>query len=287
MHMQENRQRVAGRRDDELRPIRISYDRYGYATSSVLLELGNTKVLCSVQLQSSVPPFLKGKKTGWLNAEYAMLPSATATRVPRDSSCKRNGRSVEISRLIGRALRPMINFNLLGEQTIQVDCDVLQADGSTRVVAITGAALAIARAQTVWLEAGMIRTAILQETVAAVSVGISDQRVLLDLDFEEDSNIDADFNIVLTRDGSIIEMQGTAEKKAVSWHLFEQMRTVALAGSQQFFQLFDSAGIPLPVTHDASVKQSVVRADHVTAGHASSASASPLFSMRNRLKQAS
>lgn len=291
MHIQENRQRAAGRRNDELRPIRVSYDLFGYAAASVLLEVGSTKVLCSVHIQHSVPPFLKGKKTGWLNAEYAMLPSSTNSRIARElSSCKRSGRSVEISRLIGRALRPMINFHALGEQTIQVDCDVLQADGSTRTTAITGAALALMRAEKLWLEAGVIRTPILQAAVAAVSVGIRDQEVLLDLDFAEDSNIDADFNIVLTADGSIIEIQGTAEKKVVPWHLFENIRTVALAGTQQLFQLFDTMAMaaPTPVVQPKHVvKQYVSSSSSQTVRDNDAPLGSPLFSMGNRLKNAS
>ncbi|MFI5332498.1 MAG: ribonuclease PH [Candidatus Babeliales bacterium] len=234
--MQHSILRSQGRSYNELRPITISYDHYGYAAASVLFELGNTKVHCAVNLQPGVPPFLKGKRSGWLKAEYAMLPSATAVRTNREaSSMERNGRSIEISRLIGRVLRSVVNLDLLGEQTIIIDCDVLQADGGTRTACITGAFLALSIAIERWIKAGKLSHTILTDEIAAISIGVVHNQVLLDLDFVEDSSIDADFNVVLTKSGSIIEIQGTAEKKPVPWHLFQEIYTVAQQGITQLF----------------------------------------------------
>jgi ribonuclease PH len=240
--MQNTIKRISGRAAHQLRPLKISYDTFGYADASVFLELGNTKVLCSITLQQGVPPFLKGKKVGWLTAEYAMLPSATTVRTQREStSHQKNGRSVEISRLIGRCLRSTVNLEALGERTIVVDCDVLQADGSTRTVCITGASLALKRAVEYWLSARIISHNIFVESIAAVSVGLTQNQALLDLDFAEDSVIDADFNFVITRSGTIIEMQGTAEKKPVSWQDFAAIGTLAQHGIDQLFEQIDNA----------------------------------------------
>lgn len=226
--------RAHNRALDSLRSIRVSYDVYGYGSASVLFELGGTKILCSINLQQGVPSFLKGKKTGWLTAEYAMLPAATHVRKQRESSSiKRNGRSVEISRLIGRSLRAMVNLNALGERTIYIDCDVLQADGGTRTACITAAGLALEVAVDRWLSRGLIKESIIIERVAAVSVGVCNGVALLDLDFAEDSTIDADFNVVATVSGKLIEMQGTAEKQPLSWDEFEKLRVCAQAGIQQ------------------------------------------------------
>jgi ribonuclease PH len=228
--------RADGRAHNELRPMRLTYDVFDYADGSVLLELGKTKVLCAVTLQQGVPPFLKGKKVGWLMAEYAMLPASTHVRTPREiNSLKRNGRSIEISRLISRALRAVIQLDLLGEKTIIIDCDVLQADGSTRVACITGAYFALKSAVAQWLASGIIRTSILTDGLAAVSVGVTNGQVLLDIDYEEDSKIDADFNFVLTRSGNIVELQGSVEKNMISWDNFEQMKSCAVQGIAQIF----------------------------------------------------
>jgi ribonuclease PH len=246
--------RSDGRNYNQLRDVRLSYDIYGYAASSVLFELGNTKVLCSVTIAQGVPHFLKGKKTGWLTAEYAMLPSATNTRTTRESSSQqKNGRSVEISRLIGRSLRSVVNCAVLGEQTVFVDCDVLQADGGTRTACITGACLALYIANKRWISAGKISGTFLTDTIAAVSVGMLNEQALLDINFLEDSTIDADFNFVLTKSGAVIEVQGTAEKKPVSWDSFDALRLLAQQGSEQLFGLYDS--IDDSVLYGASTSQ--------------------------------
>jgi ribonuclease PH len=269
-------QRAYGRLSDQLRTPRVSYNTFGYADASVLFEMGNTKVLCAVTLQNSVPPFLKGQKKGWLSAEYAMLPTATETRVTREAtSAQRNGRSVEISRMIGRVLRTTVNLDVLGERTIQIDCDVLQADGGTRVAAITGASLALTAALKRWIAAGLVPTSIVGTGVAAISVGISNGTILLDLDFIEDSNIDADFNIVLTRSGDIIEIQGTSEHAPVTWEQMNEMCQVARAGIADLCKLLDAQNES--ADQHLALKPAVKHAD-------SKGSTVPLFSLQNRIQ---
>jgi ribonuclease PH len=229
--------RVHGRAHDQIRHIKIAYDIFDYCAASVLFEQGKTKVLCAVTMQNNVPPFLKGKKTGWLSAEYAMLPTATHIRKERDSSTKPNGRSIEISRLIGRALRSIVELDKLEERTILIDCDVIQADGSTRTACITGAYLALKLAVTRWVKSGKLSETILREDLAAVSIGVTQDTFLLDLDFSEDSMIDADFNFVMTRSGKIIEIQGSAEKYPISWHAVEKMHTLASKGITDIFKI--------------------------------------------------
>jgi ribonuclease PH len=229
---------------DSMRPVVVTYNIFGYASGSVLVELGNTKVLCSVNLQNSVPLFLKRSKKGWLTAEYEMLPTATQARVDRPSSTlKKNNRSVEISRFIGRVLRAIVNTDKIDERTIIVDCDVLQADGSTRVAAICGAYLALRQAFHTWIEERVLPGSVsdyLMDEVAAVSVGMYKNNILLDIDYAEDNQIDADFNFVLTRSGSIVELQGSGEKSVISWQQFDEMRALAIKGVMDMFQLFDT-----------------------------------------------
>ncbi len=228
--------RTGQRQHDQLRPISVTYNVMEYASGSVLLELGKTRVICTATVQSGVPPHLKGSKTGWLTAEYAMLPSATHERTPRESTTgKRNGRNMEISRLIGRCLRSVINLANIGEQTIYIDCDVLQADGGTRTACITAASLALMSAQQKWLTSGIIKHPIMNDELAAVSVGITDGTVLLDLDYEEDSEIDADFNVILTKSGTIVEIQGCAERKPMTWDQFESIKSLAIKGVKDMF----------------------------------------------------
>lgn len=232
--------RRGGRKPDQLRKVKVLFDAFGYSDGSVLYEIGNTKVLCSVNLQPSVPPFLKGKKTGWLNAEYAMLPSSTANRVAREISLmRRNGRSVEISRFIGRSLRTIVDLSLLGERTIVVDCDVLQADGGTRTACITGACLALRVATNKWLKNGYIKEDILTDSIAAISAGIVNGNPILDIDFSEDSSADADFNFVITKSNKIVEIQGTSEGSLVTWQQFDQARIFALQGIEKLFEIGD------------------------------------------------
>lgn len=233
--------RANNRQNNELRPLKVVYDIYANAAGSTLFEMGNTKVLCSVTLQNGVPHFLRGKGAGWLTAEYSMLPASTPMRTIRETTAhKRSGRTIEISRLIGRALRSITHLPGLGEQTIFVDCDVLQADGSTRTACVTGAYLALKAAESRWLALGLIRAPIVTEELAAVSVGINAQgEALLDIDYAEDSNISADFNFVLTRSGKIVEMQGTAEAMPISWEAHEKLRMLALRGVEHLGQFFD------------------------------------------------
>ncbi len=236
-----------GRLTNQLRPIKITYNVFEYAAGSVLFEIGKTKVLCAVNMQNSVPPFLKGKKTGWLSAEYAMLPASTHIRSERElNACKRNGRSQEISRLIGRSLRSIIDFDLLGERTIVIDCDVLQADGGTRTACITGAFIALKVAVNQWVKEGVIANSILKEEIAAVSIGIKNNSLLLDLDFAEDSSIDADFNIVMTKSGNIVEIQGSTEKKSFSGLQLQQLLDIAQKSIDEIFALIDNQKIFKP-----------------------------------------
>ncbi|MCK5632574.1 ribonuclease PH [bacterium] len=229
--------RYAERSFNELRKIKATFNSFGYASGSVLFEMGRTKVLCAVSMQHKVPPFLRGKKKGWLTAEYAMLPTSTGVRTQRESSTmKKNGRSVEISRLIGRSLRTIVDFNLLGERTIIVDCDVLQADGGTRTACITGASLALRIAVNKWLQDKTLRSDILTGSVAALSVGWLQGQALLDLDFSEDSKADADFNIVMTKAGNLVEFQGAVEGSTLSWDQFEQVRSLAAFGVNSLFE---------------------------------------------------
>ncbi|MFC1841634.1 ribonuclease PH [Candidatus Dependentiae bacterium] len=233
-------ERKDGRKPSQIRNISVTFNAFGYADGSVLFEVGNTKVLCSVSLQQGVPHFLKGSKKGWLTAEYSMLPTSTTNRIARESTLMRkNGRSVEISRLIGRSLRSIVDLDFFGERTIYVDCDVLQADGGTRTASITGACLALRAAVANWLQKGMIRETIITDYVAAISVGVLQDQVLLDLNFQEDSSADADFNFVLTKSNTIVEIQGASEGQTVTWDHFERAKQGALQGVAQLFAITD------------------------------------------------
>ncbi len=235
-----NVQRIDGRKFDQIRNLKISYDCFGFSDSSVLLELGKTKVLCCVTLENNVPQFVKGKNEGWITAEYALLPTSTLQRNSRESSSfKRNSRSVEISRLIGRSLRTIVNLTKLGEKTINIDCDVLQADGGTRTACITGSFLALKKAELKWLSQGIINEPILIDEIASISTGIYSGQPLLDLNFEEDKLAEIDFNFVLTKSGKIIEIQGTGEKRPISWNEFEQLKLLAESGVNQIFSSLD------------------------------------------------
>lgn len=231
----------AGRRShDQLRSLRVTYDIFNYAAGSTLFEIGNTKVLCSVTLQQGVPHFLRGKRSGWLTAEYSLLPASTPIRTVREVTAnKRSGRTIEISRLIGRALRSIIDLDQLGEQTIFIDCDILQADGGTRSACITAAYLALKSAVARWASKNIVGNSIIIDELAAVSVGVNQETVLLDLDFVEDSATEADFNFVLTRTGKIIEIQGSAEGFPLSWERYDAMRYLASKGVQELFMFYD------------------------------------------------
>ncbi|MDI3548185.1 MAG: ribonuclease [Halanaerobiales bacterium] len=205
--------RIDGRENDQLRSVKITRNYTKYAEGSVLIETGDTKVICTVSIEDGVPYFLRGQNTGWLTAEYSLLPRSTHTRTVRDAARgKIAGRTREIQRLIGRSLRSIIDLDKIGEKTIWVDCDVIQADGGTRTASITGAYVALVDAVSYLIETGELEESPLSSFMAATSVGIVDGEILLDLCYAEDSQAQVDMNIVMTEEGKIIEIQGTAEK---------------------------------------------------------------------------
>ena len=204
--------RPSGRRPDQARDLRITRNFTCHAEGSVLIEVGNTRVLCTASVEENVPPFLRGKGQGWVTAEYGMLPRSTHTRSAREAAKgKQTGRTQEIQRLIGRSLRSVTDLAALGERQITLDCDVLQADGGTRCASITGACVALHDALTGLVKKGLLPANPLRELVAAVSVGIHESTPVLDLDYDEDSNCDTDMNVVMTASGGLCEVQGTAE----------------------------------------------------------------------------
>lgn len=206
--------RLNERKSNELRKIRITKDYIKYAEGSCLIELGDTKVIATASIEASVPPFLKGKGTGWITAEYGMIPRSCKTRVQREAAKgKLGGRTHEIQRLIGRSMRSVVDTSILGEKTVWMDCDVVQADGGTRCASITGSFIALALALEKMKEDGLIKIIPLSDYVAAVSVGILGGEPILDLNYDEDSAAEVDMNIVMTGKGRFIEIQGTAEKE--------------------------------------------------------------------------
>lgn len=228
--------RADGRAWDELRPIKISPGYQSFAEGSVLMELGRTRVICSVSIEDRVPPFLKGSGNGWITAEYSMLPRSTATRTPRDSTQGRiSGRSQEIQRLIGRSLRAAIDMRTLGERTLTIDCDVLQADGGTRTASITGAYVALVLARQRLQNMGVITNHPIKNAVAATSVGIVHGNMLLDLCYDEDAAAEVDFNVVMTDKMEFIEVQGTAEGKPFAKPLVDSLLALAEKGIKQLF----------------------------------------------------
>ncbi len=232
--------RAENRPHDKIRLIKVQSNFVAHAAGSVLIEVGATKVLCSVSISSGVPLFLKNKQTGWLTAEYAMLPAATHTRNAREvSGCKRQGRSVEISRFVGRVFRSTIDLNCLSDLTVTIDCDVLQADGGTRSTAVIGTNLALLLAQQKMLESGLIDRPFIKEEVIVVSVGMINGTGFVDLDYAEDSIVQVDFNFALTRSGNLIEVHGTAEQAAIDWKTFENLHRLAQAGRRQIFEQID------------------------------------------------
>jgi ribonuclease PH len=203
-----------------------------------MIELGKTRVLCSVSVEDRVPNFLKGSGTGWVTAEYAMLPRSTVTRTPRDSSLGRvAGRNQEIQRLIGRSLRAVTDLTVLGERTLTIDCDVLQADGGTRTAAITGAYVALHQAMKTLVNMGIISSIPMKSAVAATSVGIVNSYMLLDLCYDEDCNAEVDFNVVMTSQGKFVEVQGTAEGKPFSKETIDSLLALAGKGIQKLFEV--------------------------------------------------
>ncbi len=205
--------RIDGRRRDQIRPVKVTRNFTKHAEGSVLIEMGDTKVICTASVEEKVPPFLKGKGAGWVTAEYAMLPRATHDRSPRESvKGKQGGRTLEIQRLVGRALRAVIDTGRLGERTIWIDCDVIQADGGTRTASITGSFIALADAVGVLKKKDLIKVNPLTDYLAAISIGKVGGQVMVDLAYEEDSHAEVDLNLVMTGAGQYVEVQGTAEK---------------------------------------------------------------------------
>ena len=227
-----------GRSADSLRSVSIIREFTKHAEGSVLISCGDTKVICTATVEESVPPFLRGKGTGWVTAEYAMLPRATHTRSSREAAKgKQSGRTLEIQRLIGRSLRAVVDLDALGERSILIDADVIQADGGTRTAAITGSYVALMDAINALLKSGKLERSPIKEAVAAVSVGIVDGLVLLDLEYQEDSRAEVDMIFVITESGRFVVVQGTAEAEPFTLEQMDAMRISALSGIKQLIDL--------------------------------------------------
>jgi len=223
--------RADGRAADDLRPIEIVPGFISSATGSVLFEIGQTRLICTAMVEETVPGWMRGRGTGWVTSEYGMLPGSTSTRKSRDASRgKQDGRTVEIQRLIGRSLRSVVDFAALGERTVWIDCDVIQADGGTRCAAICGGYLALHIALSDLIDRGLLRELPLRDSVAAVSVGIVDGEPMLDLAYVEDSVAEVDMNVVIAGNGELIEVQGTAEGAAFSRAQLDAMLDLAAGG---------------------------------------------------------
>ena len=233
-----NYSRPDGRDWDQLRPVTITPSYQKYAEGSALIEMGTTKVLCAASIEERVPTFMRGEGRGWVTAEYSMLPRATNTRNTRErESGKISGRSQEIQRLIGRSLRAVTDMAALGARTVQIDCDVIQADGGTRTAAITGAYVALNQALQMLVKNGVLTNVPLLCPVAAISVGILNDQLLLDLCYEEDFAADVDFNVVLTYQGGLVEIQGATESDPFPRHQVDQVLSLASRGLEPLFRL--------------------------------------------------
>ncbi len=234
--------RPSGRSPDQLREVSITRNYTKHAEGAVLVAFGDTKVLCTASLEVGVPRFLKGKGKGWVTAEYGMLPRSTGSRMDREAARgKQSGRTQEIQRLIGRSLRAAVDMKKLGENTIKIDCDVIQADGGTRTASITGACVALVDAISVMLEKGLIRESPLKQMIASVSVGIVKGTPVLDLDYIEDSSAETDMNVVMTDNGGFIELQGTGEDGEFSADELAQMIALAQNGIVSLFSAQQTA----------------------------------------------
>ncbi|MDQ2903970.1 MAG: ribonuclease PH [Chloroflexota bacterium] len=229
--------RVDGRSSEQLRPVRFTVDYIEYAEGSVLIEAGKTRVLCAATVEERVPAFLEGKGRGWVTAEYSMLPRATHTRSAREREGRVSGRTQEIQRLIGRSLRAAVDMDALGPRTITVDCDVIQADGGTRTASITGAYVALHRACTLLLKRGLLATHPVRTEVAAISVGVVEGQILLDLCYTEDSRADVDFNVVMTGAHEFVEVQGTGEGGVFGRDTMGSLVTLAEQGITELLAL--------------------------------------------------
>ena len=234
--------RPSGRTAEQMRNVRFTRGFTRHAEGSVLIEFGDTRVLCTASIESRVPPFLKGTGRGWVTAEYGMLPRSTNSRMRREAtSGHQGGRTLEIQRLIGRSLRAVVDLAALGENTITLDCDVLQADGGTRTASITGAYVALVDAIDLLLKNGKLKTNPLHGAVASVSVGIYNGVPVLDLDYAEDSNAETDMNVVMNNAGHFVEVQGTAEGHAFRRDEMNAMLDLAASGISRLFELQDAA----------------------------------------------
>ncbi len=228
--------RVNGRANDELRAVRITPGYLDYAEGSALIEVGGTRVICAVSVEERVPSFLQGTGRGWVTAEYAMLPRSTQVRTPRETMGLR-GRTQEIRRFIGRSLRAAVNLEALGERTLIVDCDVLQADGGTRTASVTGGYVALAIALDKLIRGGLLPAGVLRTAIAAVSVGLVNGEALLDLCYEEDSQAEVDFNVVMTAEGQFVEIQGTAEKQPFPREVVNRLLNLAEKGIKELLEV--------------------------------------------------
>ncbi len=234
--------RPSGRSLNQLRDIKITRNFTKHAEGSVLIEFGDTKVICTASVENNVPHFLRGKGQGWVTAEYGMLPRSTNSRMNREASQgKQSGRTQEIQRLIGRSLRAVIDLSVLGENTIKIDCDVIQADGGTRTASITGACVALSDALMSLQQAGKIKKNPLIGMVASVSVGVFEGHSILDLDYDEDSTAETDMNIVMNSDGGFIEIQGTAEAAPFTDQQLNEMLELAKSGINHLLKLQNEA----------------------------------------------
>lgn len=229
--------RPDGRKPGELRPVKITRDFISVAEGSVLIEMGSTRLICTATIEDKVPQFLKDQKRGWITAEYSMLPRATEIRTARESVQGRiGGRTHEIQRLIGRSLRSVVDMEALGERTVWLDCDVIQADGGTRTAAITGAFISLAGALQHARSIGMIKANPLRDYVAAVSVGVVEGRPVLDLCYEEDSRAEVDMNVVMTGRGMFVEVQGTAETRPFGKDVLDELLGLANSGIRELIE---------------------------------------------------
>ena len=234
--------RPSGRAPDQMRDVKITRNYTCHAEGSVLVEFGNTKVICTASVDASVPRFLRGKNQGWVTAEYGMLPRSTGSRMNREAARgKQSGRTQEIQRLIGRSLRAAVDLTALGEHTIQIDCDVIQADGGTRTASITGACVALVDALRWMQHEKMIKTDPLKQMIASISVGVYEGMPVLDLDYPEDSSAETDMNVVMTDQGGFIEVQGTAEGAPYSQEELLAMLELAKKGCGELFELQQQA----------------------------------------------
>ena len=244
--------RVDGRTADQMRPLKITPDYISTAEGSVLIELGKTRVICTASVDDGVPHFMKGSGKGWVTSEYGMLPRATEERTPREATKGRqSGRTLEIQRLIGRSLRAVTDQEAMGDRTVWVDCDVIEADGGTRTASITGAFVALALAFERLVAAGILKRSPLMDSVAATSVGIVDDRALLDLAYEEDSRAEVDMNVVMTGSGHFVEIQATAEGRSFTGSEMQDLLALAAAGIRR---LTDEQRVILPAKFSARAR---------------------------------